>query len=190
LAKPGAVEEQNLQRALSLPEKYKQRAAASRATDTFFNQSAQPVKSPSQINGLQADEDLDTARDHERSPHAVVANASSTTDNASRSASAPTSTRACPICTTIDVVLGAGRALRFRTTRASRTVFFASEALPARFKLLDHQYSVVAEYSRSSQYWRALSPLARHASTSAAQSLSFDMHGSLGPARARRYTPP
>jgi hypothetical protein len=134
LAKPGAVEEQNLQRALSLPEEHKQRAAASCAADTFFNQSAQPVKSPSQINGLEADEDLDTARDHERSPHAVAANASNTTDSASRSASAPTSTRACPTCTMMGAVLGAGRALRFRTTRASRTVFFGSEALPARFK--------------------------------------------------------
>lgn len=65
LAKPGAIVEQNLQRALSLPEEHKKRAAAGCAADSLLHKTAQAIEAPPQVDRLQTHVDLDTARDHD-----------------------------------------------------------------------------------------------------------------------------
>lgn len=65
LTKPGAIVEQNFQRALSLPEEHKERAATGCAANSLLHQTAQAIEAPPEVDRLQTHVDLDTARDHD-----------------------------------------------------------------------------------------------------------------------------
>jgi hypothetical protein len=85
---------------------------------------------------------------------------------------------------------GAGSSPPFRTGALNRARLPCSADSALRRRRLDHQYNVVAEYSRSLQNSAALILLPRHASTRAAHSVSFVILVRLSPTSPTRYTLP
>jgi hypothetical protein len=60
-----AIEKQDFKSGFSFAKKDEERAAASGTADLFFDQAAQTLKPPAQIDRLQTHEDFDATGDHD-----------------------------------------------------------------------------------------------------------------------------
>jgi hypothetical protein len=118
LAHPAAIEEQDLQGALAFAEENEERAAARTLAELLARNPSEAIKSPSEIDGGERDEDF-----YARGNHGALARARRASNTARRvSALAPldTATRA-PSISTSTVVVTAGALGVGRITRARRT---------------------------------------------------------------------
>src|SRR5690606_37483062 len=81
-AEPGAVEEEHLESGAALAEEDEERAAAGLASDPLERNAGEAFESPPKVDGLERNEDLDTARDHLPPPR--PARSSSTSRSSTR----------------------------------------------------------------------------------------------------------
>jgi hypothetical protein len=189
---------------VSFAKEDKHRAAADITADSLCHDPSQPIKAPPQIDGLEADEDLDTVGNH-WTPSLVfrVSTSSSTIASVPRSNPLGTTSRIPPISTAIAPVDSADQlaesCLGDRSTRARAMLFEGTKAACARPddgapRKAPSLRNFAAQFHtwRAEQPWlsansAALSLPARHSEILSRHSLAFAMLAKLHhPTTARK----